>query len=106
MNIIRKYVMVVTVAVIAIGAVAFKAFENNSIETRYRYLKHDDTDIDQAASWEEIAATEPTDCDNLNQLPCVISVSGSLSDFLQTNNTLSKIMASDELKSTKSAASN
>ncbi len=98
--------MVVTVAVIAIGTAAFKALDNNVIEKEYRYLKNDDTDINQVASWEEVTSSEPIDCDNLNQLPCVISISGSLVDFLQENNTLGKIMASDELKSTKSAGSN
>lgn len=76
------------------------AFTPKEQATRYRYVNNTATDIDQVSSWEPITGSEPS-CGVETDLPCVIMVDGDLATYLEEHDTVTKILSSDELESSK-----
>ena len=109
---LKKLMFGLAALVMAFGLVfsvsAFKKSDAKKEILRYQYKNSDDTDIGLVSSWDNLTEVPQQDCEEGDDLPCIIEINTSTSSFnslaayLSANNTLTAIMASDEVAAKKS----
>jgi len=109
---LKKISLGLAALIVAFGLVfSMSAFKQAPVKKeilRYQYKNSDATDINQVTSWDDLNSLPQQDCEEGEDLPCVIEINtstspyNSLADYLSAHSTLGAIMASDEVTVKKS----